>query len=91
MGQRIFLPRIPPNDTMMSFPLFPARLAFSVTVNKGQGQENEGVWHLKVSSAFTYHQPYAEFFRRQRDGETAAATSNKYIHAAEVRLGGGKS
>ena len=48
-GENIFLPRIPHYDRSGEFPFtfirrqFPIRLAFAVTINKGQGQENERV------------------------------------------------
>ena len=86
-GRRIFLPRIPHHNRHDELPFvrrpLPVRLAFSVTVNKGQGQENEGVWHLKVSSVLTYHQLYSGIFRRQWDSGTAAAYSNECIHTAQ--------
>ena len=72
MGQRVFLPRIPMYDRSNEFPFtlvrrqFPLRLAFSVTINKGQGQENKRVGIYLPEPVFAHGQLYTAFSRGKR-------------------------
>lgn len=71
-GERIFLPRIPHYDRGDEFPFtfvrrqFPVRLAFSVTINKGQGQENDRVGIYLPQPVFAHGQLYTAFSRGKR-------------------------
>ena len=63
-GLTVFLPRIPHYDKSGDYPFtvvrrqFPVRLAFLVTINKGQGQENERVGIDLPSPVFAHGQLY---------------------------------
>ena len=76
-GSRIFLPRIPMYDRSTEFPFtlirrqFPIRLAFAVTINKGQGQENERVGIYLPEPVFAHGQLYTAFSRAKR-GESVS-------------------
>ena len=65
----VFLPRIPHYDKSGDYPFtvvrrqFPVRLAFSVTINKGQGQENERVGIDLPSPVFAHGQLYTGMSR----------------------------
>ena len=71
-GQRVFLPRIPHHDRSDELPFtfvrrqFPVKLAFSVTINKGQGQENERVGIYLPQPVFAHGQLYTAFSRAKR-------------------------
>ena len=71
-GENIFLPRIPLYDRSGEFPFtfirrqFPIRLAFAVTINKGQGQENERVGIYLPQPVFAHGQLYTAFSRGKR-------------------------
>ena len=71
-GLRIFLPRIPHYDKSGDYPFtivrrqLPVRLAFSVTINKGQGQENERVGLYLPSPVFAHGQLYTGISRGKR-------------------------
>ena len=71
-GETIFLPRIPHYDRGDELPFtfirrqFPIRLAFSVTINKGQGQENERVGIYLPQPVFAHGQLYTAFSRGKR-------------------------
>ena len=71
-GTRVFLPRIPIYDRSNEFPFtlvrrqFPLRLAFAVTINKGQGQENERVGIYLPEPVFAHGQLYTAFSRGKR-------------------------
>ena len=71
-GETIFLPRIPHYDRGDELPFtfirrqFPIRLAFSVTINKGQGQENEQVGIYLPQPVFAHGQLYTAFSRGKR-------------------------
>lgn len=71
-GLKVFLPRIPHHDKSKDFPFtvirrqFPLRLCFSVTVNKGQGQENERVGIYLPKSVFSHGQLYTAMSRAKR-------------------------
>ena len=71
-GERIFLPRIPHYDRNEELPFtfirrqFPIRLAFSVTINKGQGQENDRVGIYLPQPVFAHGQLYTAFSRGKR-------------------------
>ena len=71
-GENIFLPRIPHYDRSGEFPFtfirrqFPIRLAFAVTINKGQGQENERVGIYLPQPVFAHGQLYTAFSRGKR-------------------------
>lgn len=71
-GQRVFLPRIPHHDINDELPFsfvrqqFPVRLAFSVTISKGQRQENEQVGIYLPQPVFTHSQLYTTFSRGKR-------------------------
>ena len=71
-GERVFLPRIPMYDRSNEFPFtlvrrqFPLRLAFSVTINKGQGQENRRVGIYLPEPVFAHGQLYTAFSRGKR-------------------------
>ena len=45
---------------------FPIRLAFAVTINKGQGQENERVGIYLPEPVFAHGQLYTAFSRAKR-------------------------
>ena len=68
-GLTVFLPRVPHFDKSGDYPFtvvrqqFPVRLAFSVTINKGQGQENERVGLDLHSPVFAYGQLYTGMSR----------------------------
>ena len=71
-GERVFLPRIPMYDRSNEFPFtlvrrqFPLRVAFAVTVNKGQGQENQRVGIFLPEPVFAHGQLYTAFSRGKR-------------------------
>ena len=71
-GLRVFLPRIPHYDKSGDYPFtivrrqFPVRLAFSVTINKGQGQENERVGLDLPAPVFAHGQLYTGMSRGKR-------------------------
>ena len=71
-GNRVFLPRIPMYDRSNEFPFtlvrrqFPVRLAFAVTINKGQGQENQRVGIYLPEPVFAHGQLYTAFSRGKR-------------------------
>ena len=71
-GNRVFLPRIPMYDRSNEFPFtlvrrqFPVRLAFGVTINKGQGQENQRVGIYLPEPVFAHGQLYTAFSRGKR-------------------------
>ena len=71
-GLRVFLPRIPMHDKSNEFPFtivrrqFPVRLAFCLTINKGQGQTNERVGLYLPSPVFAHGQLYTGFSRGKR-------------------------
>ena len=71
-GARIFLPRIPMFDRSNKFPFtlvrrqFPIRVAFAVTINKGQGQENQRVGIYLPEPVFAHGQLYTAFSRGKR-------------------------
>jgi ATP-dependent DNA helicase PIF1 len=71
-GTRVFLPRIPMYDRSNEFPFtlvrrqFPLRLAFAVTINKGQGQENQRVGIYLPEPVFAHGQLYTAFSRGKR-------------------------
>ena len=71
-GENIYLPRIPHYDRSGEFPFtfirrqFPIRLAFAVTINKGQGQENERVGIYLPQPVFAHGQLYTAFSRGKR-------------------------
>lgn len=71
-GTRIFLPRIPLYDKSGEFPFtlvrkqFPLRLAFSVSINKGQGQENQRVGIYLPDPVFAHGQLYTAFSSGKR-------------------------
>ena len=71
-GARIFLPRIPMYDRSNEFPFtlvrrqFPIRVAFAVTINKGQGQENQKVGIYLPEPVFAHGQLYTAFSRGKR-------------------------
>jgi hypothetical protein len=77
-GQKIFLPKVKlsPSDALLPFPLqriqFPLRLAFSMTINKSQGQSVKHVGLDLRSPVFTHGQFYVAVSR---------ATSVHRIHA----------
>ena len=68
-GQTVFLPRIntSPADELLPFKLsrrqFPARLAFSMTINKSQGQSLKDVGISFLSPVFTHGQFYVAISR----------------------------
>ena len=72
-GTRVFLPRIPIYDRSNEFPFtlvrrqFPIRLAFTVTINKGQGQENQRVGLYLPEPVFAHGQLYTAFSRGKRE------------------------
>ena len=76
-GERIFLPRIPMYDRSNEFPFtlvrrqFPLRVAFAVTVNKGQGQENQRVGIYLPEPVFAHGQLYTAFSRGKRGGDVS--------------------
>ena len=76
-GTRVFLPRIPMYDRSNEFPFtlarrqFPIRVAFTVTINKGQGQENQRVGLYLPESVFAHGQLYTAFSRGKR-GESVS-------------------
>ena len=71
-GLRLFLPRVPQYDKSGDYPFtlvrrqFPVRLAFSVTINKGQGQENERVGIDLPAPVFAHGQLYTGMSRGKR-------------------------
>ena len=71
-GLRLFLPRVPQYDKSGDYPFtlvrrqFPVRLAFSVTINKGQGQENERVGIDLPAPVFAHGQLYTGLSRGKR-------------------------
>ena len=71
-GARVFLPRIPMFDRSNEFPFtlvrrqFPIRVAFAVTINKGQGQENQRVGIYLPEPVFAHGQLYTAFSRGKR-------------------------
>ena len=71
-GLRLFLPRVPQYDKSGDYPFtlvrrqFPVKLAFSVTINKGQGQENERVGLDLPASVFAHGQLYTGMSRGKR-------------------------
>ena len=71
-GNRVFLPRIPMYDRSNEFPFtlvrrqFPVRLAFAVTINKRQGQENQRVGIYLPEPVFAHGQLYTTFSRGKR-------------------------
>ena len=74
-GLRIFLPRIPMHDKSNELPFtivrrqFPVRLAFCLTINKGQGQSNERVGLYLPSTVFAHGQLYTGFSRGKREAD----------------------
>ena len=74
-GKRIFLPRIPMHDKSNELPFtivrrqFPVRLAFCLTINKGQGQSNERVGLYLPSPVFAHGQLYTGFSRGKREAD----------------------
>ena len=68
-GTRVFIPRIvlAPSDTDLPFTLkrkqFPLRLAWSMTVNKSQGQSYEKLGLLLEEPVFAHGQLYVAFSR----------------------------
>ena len=74
-GKRVFLPRIPMHDRSDEFPFtivrrqFPVRLAFCLTINKGQGQSNERVGLYLPSPVFAHGQLYTGFSRGKRTAD----------------------
>ena len=84
-SETIFLPRIPHYDRgELPFTFirrqFPIRLAFSVTINKGQGQENEQVGIYLPQPVFAHGQLYTAFSRGKRAStlKVFIADNNKY-------------
>ena len=71
-GRKVFLPRIPMYDRSNEFPFtlvrrqFPLRVAFAVTINKGQGQENQRVGIYLPEPVFAHGQLYTAFSRGKR-------------------------
>ena len=76
-GERVFLPTIPMYDRSNEFPFtlvrrqFPLRVAFAVTVNKGQGQENQRVGIYLPEPVFAHGQLYTAFSRGKRGGDVS--------------------
>ena len=72
------MPRIPHHDRNDELPFtfvrrqFPIRLAFSVTINKGQGQENERVGIYLPQPVFAHGQLYTAFSRGKRASSVKA-------------------
>ena len=71
-GMKIFLPRIPCYDNSKDFPFtvvrrqYPLRCSFGVSVNKGQGQENDRVGLYLPKSCFSHGQLYTGMSRAKR-------------------------
>ena len=72
-GLQVFLPRIPHYDRSGDdFPFtivrrqFPIRPCFAVTINKGQGQENDRVGIFLPNPVFAHGQLYTAFSRAKR-------------------------
>ena len=71
-GLRVFLPRVPQYDKSGDYPFtlvrrqYPVRLAFCVTINKGQGQENERVGLDLPAPVFSHGQLYTGMSRGKR-------------------------
>ena len=76
-GTRVFLPRIPMYDRSNEFPFtlvrrqFPVRLAFAVTINKGQGQENNRLGIYLPEPVFAHGQLYTAFSRGKRGDDVS--------------------
>ena len=67
-----YVPCIPMFDRSNEFPFtlvrrqFPIRVAFAVTINKGQGQENQRVGIYLPEPVFAHGQLYTAFSRGKR-------------------------
>jgi hypothetical protein len=81
-GSRVFLPRIPHYDRSNDFPFtivrrqFPVRLAFCITINKGQGQTNQKVGIYLPDPVFAHGQLYTAFSRGKRGRDVCVFTAH---------------
>ena len=72
-GLRVFLPRIPHYDRSKDFPFtvvrrqFPLKLSYSVTISKGQGQENDRVGIYLPRSVFSHGMLYTALSRAKKE------------------------
>ena len=83
-GLRVFLPRVPQYDKCGDYPFtlvqkYFFRLAFSVTINKGQGQENERVGIDLPAPVFAHGQPYTGMSRGKRGSMVILRISDEQL------------
>ncbi|GBN32200.1 hypothetical protein AVEN_222476-1 [Araneus ventricosus] len=86
-GETYFMPRIPliPSDSNMPFKFkrkqFPVRLAYSMTINKAQGQTFEKICLMLNNPVFSHGQLYVGFSRvKSFDSVIIVAPSRKIVN-----------
>ncbi|GBN85740.1 hypothetical protein AVEN_45839-1 [Araneus ventricosus] len=86
-GETYFIPRIPliPSDSNMPFKFkrkqFPVRLAYSMTINKAQGQTFEKICLMLSNPVFSHGQLYVGFSHvKSFDSVTVVAKSRKIVN-----------